>query len=268
MGSSAREMVEPLQALSAVDAGTSGGETRRARRRNKIGFLFTGQGSQYAGMGRLLYETQPTYRASIDRCARILQQHQFPLLDLLLGSEDRARQIDLTENTQPALFALEYALFELWQSWGIQPDFAIGHSVGEYVAACAAGVFSLEDGLRLITARAKLIQSLPLAGAMLAVAGDGAQVESLIAPYSSQISVAAYNGPQQTVVSGAAERIDQLAESLRHQGIGSVRLPVSHAFHSPVDGAHSGGVCRAAIDHRAATAAVPHRVESDGPVIW
>ncbi len=233
-GNSARELIDQLQVLPAADVGTESGTARRARRRNKIVFLFTGQGSQYAGMGRLLYETQPTYRASIDRSARILQQHQCPLLDVLWSDDRQANKSHAIQNTQPALFAVEYALFELWQSWGIQPDFAIGHSMGEYVAACAAGVFSLEDGLRLITARARLMQSLPIDGAMLAITADEAKVASLIAPHSARLSIAADNGPQQTVISGAAEIIDRIADELRRQGVGTTRLPVSHAFHSPL----------------------------------
>ena len=131
----------------------------------KIAFLFTGQGSQYVGMGKQLYEQSPVFRAEIDHCAQILDTQ----LDKSLLSVLDSSLIDQTAYTQPALFALEYALFQLWKSWGIVPSVVMGHSVGEYVAACVAGVFSLEDGLKLIAARGRLMQQLPQSGQMVAV---------------------------------------------------------------------------------------------------
>ena len=201
----------------------------------KIVVLFTGQGSQYVDMGRELYSTQPTFRKTLEQCDGILRAYQQKsLLSVLYPEPGETSPINETAYTQPALFAIEYALFELWQSWGIEPDVVMGHSVGEYVAACVAGVFSLEDGLKLIAHRGRLMQQLPSGGEMVAVMASFEKVNQLIAPYTETVAIAAINGPESVVISGAAEAIKTVTDSLEAEGIKTKQLQVSHAFHSPL----------------------------------
>ncbi len=200
----------------------------------KIAFLFTGQGSQYQRMGWELYQTQPRFREVLQECDRILQPYlEIPLLEALYSNLENPDLINQTVYTQPALFAIEYALFELWKSWGIKPDILMGHSVGEYVAATVAGVFSLEEGLKLIAARGRLMQ-LTQAGEMVSVLASESVVRKAITPYNSQVSIAAFNGIENVVISGETKAIRAICNSLESQGIKTKQLQVSHAFHSPL----------------------------------
>ncbi|MEX1041603.1 MAG: aminotransferase class I/II-fold pyridoxal phosphate-dependent enzyme [Pirellulaceae bacterium] len=226
----AKSSAESIEGLKKF-ASQSPEAPAEGRKRHKVAFLFTGQGSQQSGMGRGLYETEPVYQAAIDRCAEILAKSDVPLLEVLFG-EKNPEAINQTAMSQPALFATEYALAELWKSWGVRPQMAIGHSVGEYVAACVAGVFSLEDALKLIALRGKLMQSLPAGGAMLAVACGSVRLKELLGTRLDNVSVAAYNSPQQTVLSGKQSEIDRVAEDCAQAGIRVTPLTVSHAFHS------------------------------------
>ncbi len=205
--------------------------------RPKVAFLFTGQGAQYAGMARQLYDAQPAFRRALDQCDAWLRLHlSMPLLSVLYPDPDgkALSLLDDTAFTQPALFALEYALVAVWKSWGIEPSAVLGHSVGEYVAACIAGVFSPEEGLKLIAQRGRLMQQLPSGGQMAAVFADAARVAPALAPYAAHISIAAINGPDNVVISGAGPAVQAALGDLARQGIKSRRLNVSHAFHSPL----------------------------------
>ncbi|KMW70467.1 type I polyketide synthase, partial [Limnoraphis robusta] len=198
----------------------------------KIAFLFTGQGSQYEGIAQQLYETQPTFRHTLNHCAELLKDSlDIPLLDLLY-SPNYQSLIHQTLYTQPALFAVEYSLCQLWKSWGIQPDILMGHSLGEYVAACVAGVFSLEDGLQLVVTRARLMQQLPRKGEMVVVFADEKTVKAYLEFQPNTVEIAVINSPENTVISGNHQAIQQAIEVLSTQGYKTQKLSVSHGFHS------------------------------------
>jgi len=222
---------DAANALCAVDARCVFESCKEIER--PVAFMFSGQGAQYAGMGRELYLAEPAFRKRIDHCSEILKPHLgLDLRDVLYPEEgqleEAARLLDKTAITQPALFVTEYALARLWIDWGVRPRVMIGHSIGEYVAACLANVLTLDDALTLVAARGRLMGCLP-GGAMLSISLPARRVEAMLSP---TLSVAAINGPSLTVVSGPAEEIDELEVRLISEGEHCRRLRTSHAFHS------------------------------------
>ncbi|MDH6110588.1 acyl transferase domain-containing protein/acyl carrier protein [Kitasatospora sp. MAP12-15] len=200
----------------------------------KTAFLFAGQGSQYPGMGKPLYERYPVFREQVDACDQLFA----PMLgrsirDLLLGLGEDQEAIHQTRFTQPALFTLEFALAQLWLSWGAKPSALIGHSIGEVVAAAVAGLFSLEDAVTLVAARSRLMQSVTAPGGMAAVPAPAAEIAPLLEAYPD-LALAAVNAPDQCVISGGSDSLAEVSALLRERGLSVKQLQVSHAFHSPL----------------------------------
>ncbi|MFF3396758.1 SDR family NAD(P)-dependent oxidoreductase, partial [Streptomyces sp. NPDC002669] len=240
LGADREELTGALTALALgentpdVVRGTASGTGRTA-------FMFTGQGSQRAGMGRGLYETFPVFAEAFDAaCARLDTELGRSLKELVFAGPDspEADLLDRTVFTQAALFAVQTALYRLTEHLGLAPDLLIGHSVGEVTAAHVAGVLTLDDACTLVAARGRLMQSAREGGVMIAIRAAEADVLDRLRPYGGRLSLAAVNGPRAVVISGDADAAHEVAEHFLAQGVKTRRLTVSHAFHSP----HMDGV--------------------------
>jgi acyl transferase domain-containing protein/acyl carrier protein len=229
-----RNREQAITALSTIAPGQVLTRIQREQGR-PVAFLFPGQGSQYVGMGKQLYMTEPYFRRQLDECANTLRKHMGRDIRELLFPEERQRgheteELDQTSLTQPCLFAVEYSLAKLWMDWGVRPEAMLGHSLGEYVAACLSDVLTLEDALALVATRGRLMQQLPR-GSMMAVMLPEAEASPFL-PGDGSISIAAVNSRTSCTVSGVVGAIDELRQRLEAKGITVQVLRTSHAFHS------------------------------------
>lgn len=227
-------LVAALDEVAAGRGDTAATVPSRVGAREGVAFLFTGQGSQYLGMGLGLTAADPVFHAALERVAGEVDRHMSGSILAVIEGLAGGASIDDTAYTQPALFALQIALAEFWASRGVRPALVIGHSIGELAAACVAGVLDLADAARVVVARARLMQGLPSGGAMAAIGAPADEVTAAFGAVSGIVALAGLNAPDETVISGEAGAVDAVAARFGERGVTVRRLVVSHPFHSPL----------------------------------
>jgi acyl transferase domain-containing protein len=202
---------------------------------DKIVFMFTGQGSQYVGLGRELYQVHPVFKSELERCDTLFRPHTGrSIIRLIYGNEgeDPGPEVERAIYAQPIIFSIQYALIRLWESWGVAASAVVGHSIGEYAAACCAGILSLENAVRLVALRGTIMESMPRGGKMVGLLAGEDFVKPLVQPYSDSVSIAAVNAPGNVTISGETNAVHAVIQKVKACGVFIEELNISHAFHS------------------------------------
>lgn len=228
---------EIIEKLSRYKKGSeyAGGYASKGNKglKDKVAFLFTGQGSQYPGMARELFQSEPVFKEELERCDALFFNYiGKSITRLLYRGDTTAEELSQAVYAQPVIFSLEYSLCRLWQSWGITPSLVLGHSIGEYAAACIAGVFTLEEAVKLVAIRGKLMHSVPGIGKMAGVLASEEKLMPLVSPYSASVSIAAVNAPESITISGSKETMEIVIDKVKKARFFIEPLNISHPFHS------------------------------------
>ena len=236
-GNNRDQIIERLQAYldtnNRVGISSSNHDKSDIQQNKRIVFLFTGQGSQYLGMGKELYDHNLAFKLAFDECDRLFKPYvEKSLADLIYSNQYSSKDIERTFYAQPLIFAIEYALLKFWESIGVTPETVLGHSIGEYAAAVAASILRLEDAVKLVALRGRLMDSAPGEGAMSAIYANKATVEALLKGYENKVSIALHNAEQNIVISGDKDAVEEVSKKAEIDDINVFRLHVSHAFHS------------------------------------